>query len=78
MALELQGEISRQRVRYAAPVSYGHCLCGCGIEVIGKRYGRPRLYLNPVHKNRAYRQRKKASQIGAVPGIESAPGPLAG
>lgn len=72
VALEIQGEISRQKVAHAPPVRYGHCLCGCGIEIIGKRYGRNRLYLNQAHRQRAYARRKAAA------GIESAPGPLAG
>ena len=42
-------------------IPFGACLCGCGEQVRGSRYGRRKLYLNHAHEERAgYRRRKKA------------------
>jgi DNA invertase Pin-like site-specific DNA recombinase len=44
------------------PLYYGKCGCGCGADVYGSRYGRPKKYVDQDHATRASYLRRSATR----------------
>jgi site-specific DNA recombinase len=54
-------------IRDTMPVYVGKCECGCGTDVHGSKYGRPKRFVDATHATRAMRHRAVAAEGQRLP-----------
>jgi site-specific DNA recombinase len=60
----LSGPERIANARDTEPVPWGKCGCGCGTDVHGSKYGRPKRFVNATHAKRELRRRRAAAREG--------------
>jgi hypothetical protein len=61
LAVSIQRAQRARAIKIAEPVYSGKCACGCGQDVYGSPYGRPKRYASHAHVERASYRRRQAA-----------------